>query len=159
MWKNKTINRISQGRRNCHTEKPSYFYQFLEPLSKELAYVAREQENSIFASLRTVLTHATAFVENILQQVIKAEKQPDEPWANLKERLELLNEKGYLTPEIRDVLHHVLQIGNKAAHDARLFRNKPGCLCRALFSKYATIDEKRKKPTESTAGWLLYVFI
>ncbi|MFC5591274.1 DUF4145 domain-containing protein [Sporosarcina soli] len=135
MWKNKTINRISQGRRNCHTEKPSYFYQFLEPLSKELTYVAREQENSIFTSLRTVLTHAKAFVENILQQVIKAEKQPDEPWANLKERFE----KGYLTPEIRDALHHIRQIGNKAAHDARMFRNKPGCLCRTLFSKYTTI--------------------
>ena len=74
-------------------DKPSYFYQFLEPLSKELAYVARELENSIFTSLLTMLTHARVFVENILQQVIKTEKLPDEPWTNLKERLDLLNEK------------------------------------------------------------------
>jgi len=75
----------------------SYFYQFLEPLSKELAHVARELENSIFSGPRTMLTHARVFVENILIQVISAEKLPDEPWKNLKERLDLLNENGYLT--------------------------------------------------------------
>ncbi|KXH81853.1 DUF4145 domain-containing protein [Sporosarcina sp. HYO08] len=103
-------------------DSQSYFYQFLEPLSKELAYVARELENSIFTSPRTMLTHARVFVENILQQVIKAENLPVEQWTNLKERLDLLNEKGYLTPEIRDALHHVRQIGNQAAHNARMFR-------------------------------------
>ena len=100
----------------------TYFYKYLEPLSKELAYVARELENSIFSSPRTMLTHARAFVENILQQVIQAEKLPIEQWTNLKERLDLLNDNGYLTPEIRDALHHVRQIGNKAAHDTRRFR-------------------------------------
>ncbi|WP_318617094.1 DUF4145 domain-containing protein [Sporosarcina sp. YIM B06819] len=103
-------------------DNQSYFYKFLEPISKELAYVARELENSIFTSPRTMLTHARVFVENILQQVILKEKLPDEPWTNLKERLDLLNEKGYLTAEVRDALHHVRQIGNKAAHDARMFR-------------------------------------
>jgi len=34
----------------------------------------------------------------------------------------LLDEKGYLTPEIRDALHHVRRIGNQAAHDSRQFR-------------------------------------
>jgi len=100
----------------------SYFYQFLEPLSKELAHVARELENSIFSGPRTMLTHARVFVENILIQVISAEKLPDEPWKNLKERLDLLNENGYLTAEVRDALHHVRRIGNKAAHDSRQFR-------------------------------------
>ncbi|MER2090912.1 MAG: DUF4145 domain-containing protein, partial [Sporosarcina sp.] len=99
-----------------------YFYNFLEPLSKEHAYVIRELENSIFTSPRTMLTHARIFIENILQKVIQTEKLPDEPWTNLKERLDLLNENGYLTPEIRDALHHVRQIGNKAAHDSRMFR-------------------------------------
>ena len=103
-------------------DKQSYFYQFLEPISKELAFVARELENSIFTSPRTMLTHARIFVENILQQVIQAEKLPDEPWTNLKERIDLLNENGYLTSEIRDALHHVRQIGNQAAHDSRMFR-------------------------------------
>jgi hypothetical protein len=103
-------------------EKQTYFYQFIEPISKELALVARELENSIFTSPRTMLTHARVFVENILQQVIKAENLPDEHRSNLKERLDLLNEKGYLTSEIRDALHFVRQIGNKAAHDSRRFR-------------------------------------
>jgi len=50
----------------------SYFYQFLEPFSKELAHVARELENSIFSGPRTMLTHARVFVENILIQIINA---------------------------------------------------------------------------------------
>lgn len=109
-------------RRNGRMDKPSYFYKFLEPISKELALVARELENSIFTSPRTMLTHARIFVENILQQVIQAEKLPDQLWTNLKERIDLLNGNGYLTPEIRDALHYVRQIGNQAAHDSRMFR-------------------------------------
>ena len=98
------------------------FINSLNQFPKELAFVARELENSIFTSPRTMLTHARIFVENILQQVIQAEKLPDEQWTNLKERIDLLNENGYLTSEIRDALHHVRQIGNQAAHDSRMFR-------------------------------------
>lgn len=79
-------------------------------------------ENSIFKSPRTMLTHARIFVENILQQVIRAEKLSDEQRTNLKERIDLLNQNGYLIPEIHDALHHVRQIGNQAAHDTRMFR-------------------------------------
>lgn len=100
----------------------TYFYQFLEPISKELALLARELENSIFTSPRMMLTHARVFVESILQQVIREEKLTEEPWANLKDRIDLLNFNGYLTAEIRDALHHVRQIGNQAAHDSRVFR-------------------------------------
>ncbi|WHX98392.1 DUF4145 domain-containing protein [Neobacillus sp. DY30] len=103
-------------------DKQSYFYQFIEPLSKELALVARELENSIFTSPRTMLTHARVFVENILQQVIRAEELPDDPRTNLKDQLDMLNDKGYLIPEIRDALHFVRQIGNQAAHNSRMFR-------------------------------------
>ncbi|MDR7000234.1 DUF4145 domain-containing protein [Neobacillus niacini] len=103
-------------------DKHFFFYQFLEPISKELALVAKELENSIFTSPRTMLTHARVFVENILQQVIKAEELPDEPRTNLKERLDMLNDRGYLIPEIRDALHYIRQNGNQAAHDARTFR-------------------------------------
>ncbi|WP_108669110.1 DUF4145 domain-containing protein [Peribacillus acanthi] len=103
-------------------DKQSYFYQFLEPISRELALVARELEISIFTSPRTMLTHARVFVETILQKVIQAEKIQEEPRTNLKERLDLLNDNGYLIPEIKDALHHVRQIGNQAAHDARKFR-------------------------------------
>jgi hypothetical protein len=103
-------------------ENESYFYQFIEPLSKELALVARELENSIFTSPRTMLTHARVFVENILQQVIRAEGLPEDPRANLKDHLDMLNDKGYLIPEIRDALHYVRQTGNQAAHNSRMFR-------------------------------------
>lgn len=100
----------------------SYFYQFFEPISKELASLAHELENSIFTSPCIMLTHARVFVENILQQVIKAEKLPDQQWTGLKERLDLLNENGFLTLEIRDALHYVRRMGNQAAHDSRRFR-------------------------------------
>lgn len=100
----------------------TYFYQFLEPNSKELAFFARELETSIFTGPRTILTHARIFVENILQQVMQAEKLPDNQWTSLKERIDLLNLKGIITSEIREALHHVRQIGNQASHDSRPFR-------------------------------------
>src|SRR3954467_11782203 len=103
-------------------DKQFFFYEFLEPISKELALVAKELETSIFTSPRTMLTHARVFVENILQQVIAAERLPDESRTNLKERLDMLNDKGYLSAEIRDALHYVRQYGNQAAHDSRMFR-------------------------------------
>jgi hypothetical protein len=103
-------------------DRQSYFYSFLEPISKELALLAKELENSIFTSPRTMLTHSRVFIESILEQVVLKEQLPDDPRTSLKERLDLLNEKGYLIPEIRDALHKVRRIGNQAAHDARRFR-------------------------------------
>lgn len=100
----------------------TYFYQFLEPISKELALLAKELENSIFSSPRTMLTHSRVFIENILQQVTKEEGIVDDPRTGLKERLDLLNDQGYLIPDIRDALHLVRRMGNQAAHDARMFR-------------------------------------
>lgn len=103
-------------------DKQSFFYQFLEPISKELAFLARELENSIFTSPRTMLTHSRVFVEGILQQVLKIEKLLDDQRTNLKDRIDFLNEKGYLTVDISDALHYVRRIGNLAAHDSRRFR-------------------------------------
>jgi hypothetical protein len=102
--------------------KQNYFYHFLQPISKELAFLARELENSIFSSPRTMLTHARVFVENILQQVSRAENLEIDPRLNLIDRLGILNEKGYLTPEIRDAFHRIRKIGNEAAHDSRRFK-------------------------------------
>lgn len=99
-----------------------YFYQFLQPISKELAFVACELENSIFTSPRTMLTHARIFIENILQHVMKIEKLTCDQWIGLKEQIDLLNDKGLLTPEIRDALHYIRKLGNQAAHDSRQFR-------------------------------------
>lgn len=119
---NYVITKNKSQRNDVYMTTQPYFYQFLEPISKELALVARELENSIFTSPRMMLTHARVFVENILQQVIRTENLNEEPRANLKDRIDLLNFNGYLTPEIRDALHHVRQIGNQAAHDSRVFR-------------------------------------
>ena len=113
----------------------TYFYQFLEPISKELALLAKELENSIFSSPRTMLTHSRVFIENILQQITKEEGIVEDPRTGLKERLDLLNEQGYLIPEIRDALHLVRRMGNQAAHDARMFRFSEALLSwEALYS-------------------------
>ncbi|WP_018753728.1 DUF4145 domain-containing protein [Paenibacillus sanguinis] len=103
-------------------KQQSYYYHFLEPISKELAYVARELENSIFNSPRTMLTHARTFVENILQKVIQAEKLPEEQRSGFLEKIDLLNKSELLTPEIRNDLHSIRKLGNEAAHDTRMFR-------------------------------------
>ncbi|WP_423410498.1 DUF4145 domain-containing protein [Heyndrickxia sp. MSNUG] len=113
----------------------TYFYQFLEPISKELALLAKELENSIFTSPRTMLTHSRVFIENILQQVSQAEELVEDPRTNLKERLDMLNDNGYLIPDIRDALHLVRRLGNQAAHDARMFRYSEALLSwEALYS-------------------------
>ncbi|WP_251041123.1 DUF4145 domain-containing protein [Bacillus sp. ISL-45] len=113
----------------------TYFYQFLEPISKELALLAKELENSIFSSPRTMLTHSRVFIENILQQVTKEEAIAVDAWTGLKEQLDLLNDQGYLIPEIRDALHLVRRMGNQAAHDARMFRFSEALLSwEALYS-------------------------
>ncbi|HEY4551819.1 MAG TPA: DUF4145 domain-containing protein [Bacillaceae bacterium] len=100
----------------------TYFYQFLEPFNRELAHVARELEFSIFSSPRTMLTHSRTFADTLLQHVMQIEGVPNEERVTLKDRMDMLNEKGYLTPEARDALHAVRMIGNEAAHQTRAFR-------------------------------------
>lgn len=100
----------------------NYYYHFLEQMNKELAFVARELENSIFASPRTMLTHARVFVETILQLVMKEEELPSKISLTLIERIDTLNDNGYITIEVRDALHSVRMLGNQAAHDTRKFR-------------------------------------
>jgi hypothetical protein len=100
----------------------SYFYHFLEPLSKELAFLARELESSIFTSPRTILTHARVFVENILTNVMAYENMKEHPTITLKDRLQLLESEGILLADIRDALHNIRKAGNQASHDARMFR-------------------------------------
>ncbi|MGY0694949.1 DUF4145 domain-containing protein [Virgibacillus sp. FSP13] len=100
----------------------TYFYSFLEHYSKELAYVARELENSIFTSPRTMLTHARTFTEAIIKKVLITEKLNKEIQTNLVDQLELLDDHGIIKPEVRDALHVVRMNGNKAAHDVRQFR-------------------------------------
>lgn len=103
-------------------ERSTYFYHFLEPISRELAFVARELENSIFNSPRMMLTHARIFVENILQKVIQVEKLPEDQRMSFLEKIDLLNKNELLTPDIRNDLHSVRKLGNDAAHDTRMFK-------------------------------------
>ncbi|WP_085993250.1 DUF4145 domain-containing protein [Oceanobacillus senegalensis] len=103
-------------------ESQPYFYQFLKPISKELSYVARELEYSIFTSPRTMLTHARVFVENILQHIIGLEKLSKDRYSNLLEQIELLQKQEIVDQDIYDSLHFVRKLGNQAAHNARAFR-------------------------------------
>lgn len=100
----------------------SYFYKFIEPVSRELAYVARELENSVFTGPRTMLTHARTFANAILENVMEQEKLHDEQYNSLKERIDILSDNGLLIKEICDALHHVRLSGNQAAHQVRPFR-------------------------------------
>lgn len=100
----------------------SYFYQFLEPISKDLARLAKELEKSIFTGPRVMLTHSRVFIEHILKLVINIEKLPLDSKTTLIDQIQLLHGNGYLTEEITDALHYVRKIGNQAAHDARKFR-------------------------------------
>jgi len=100
----------------------SYFYKFIKPISKELAYVARELENSVFTVPRTMLTHARIFANAILENVMEQEEIHDKHYNSLKERIDILDENGLLTKEICDALHHVRLSGNQAAHQVRPFR-------------------------------------
>ncbi|QWC23585.1 DUF4145 domain-containing protein [Bacillus haikouensis] len=99
-----------------------YFYQFLEPISNELALLAKELEKSVFSSPRTMLTHTRVFVENVLKDVMKEENLSEIPQMTLIDRINLLNENGILVPDILNSLHHIRMVGNKAAHDTRVFR-------------------------------------
>ncbi|AST91070.1 hypothetical protein BC6307_07155 [Sutcliffiella cohnii] len=62
------------------------FLYILGPVSKELEFVARELEKSVFTRPRTMLTHARVFVENILQLVMKVEGFIEVNWMTLKVR-------------------------------------------------------------------------
>lgn len=106
-----------------------YFYRFLEPVSKDLAHIAKQLENSIFTSPRVVLTHSRIFIEHILQKVIEIENLSQIRKGMLMEQVNLLDENGYLTDEIRDALHYVRMQGNQAAHDPRKFRYSEALLC------------------------------
>lgn len=91
-------------------------------MSKELAYVARELENSVFTSPRTMLTHARTFVEAILEKVLQTENIPNASYLALVERIDVLQDQGLVTKVVLDALHTVRLNGNKAAHDVRPFR-------------------------------------
>ena len=104
------------------SQQQTYFYKFLEPLSKELAYVARELENSIFTSPRTMLTHARTFIEAIVEKVLVIEKLPFETFTSLAEKLDMLDNQELISDDVRNAFHQVRMTGNKAAHDVRQFR-------------------------------------
>ncbi|MDY0407655.1 DUF4145 domain-containing protein [Paracerasibacillus soli] len=104
------------------SQQQTYFYKFLEPLSKELAYVARELENSIFTSPRTMLTHARTFIEAIVEKVLVIEKLPFETFTSLAEKLDMLDNQELISDDVRNAFHQIRMTGNKAAHDVRQFR-------------------------------------
>ncbi|WP_201713033.1 DUF4145 domain-containing protein [Rossellomorea arthrocnemi] len=99
-----------------------YFYQFLEPLSNELALLGKELEHSVFTSPRTMLTHSRVFIENILKSVMKEEGLSEVPLMTIVERINFLNEQGILIKDVLNDLHSIRMTGNQAAHQTRMFR-------------------------------------
>jgi hypothetical protein len=99
-----------------------YFYQFLEPLSNELALLAKELENSVFSSPRTMLTHSRVFIESILKKVMNIENLEETPKMGILDRINALYKEGDLSQEVLESLHHIRIIGNQASHDSRIFR-------------------------------------
>ncbi|WP_282154493.1 DUF4145 domain-containing protein [Cytobacillus gottheilii] len=100
----------------------NYFYKFLEPLSKDLALLARELEYSVFTSPRMMLTHARAFIEDIINRVIKEEGISDIGCSGLNERIYLLQTYDILPVDVRDSVHKVRKLGNEAAHNTKVYR-------------------------------------
>ena len=85
-------------------KEQTYFYHFIQPISKELAYVARELENSIYTSPRTMLTHSRIFIETIVHKVISQEKLKNHMTQNLKENIDLLQVNDLLPEKVIDCI-------------------------------------------------------
>ncbi len=100
----------------------NYFYEFLEPMSKEFARTLKELENVIYSSPRSMLTHSRTFIEVLLEKVMLHENLPSEPYLPIIERIRVLDEQGLLSDEVKHSLHQVRKSGNMASHDARQFR-------------------------------------
>lgn len=102
--------------------KSTYFYQFLEVISKELAYVARELEHSIYTSPRTMLTHGRIFIESILKDVVQIEKLDNHASYTIHDHIKILYEGDYIGDELLNALHEVRKSGNYATHEPRAFK-------------------------------------
>ncbi|UOQ47374.1 DUF4145 domain-containing protein [Gracilibacillus caseinilyticus] len=102
--------------------KQNYFYYFLNELSHDLAAIARELEFSVFSSPRTMLTHSRAFIENLVQRVLRIEEIDAGESNNLNDQIKLLQTNGLLTESPYEALDRIRHLGNQAAHQLRAFR-------------------------------------
>ncbi len=116
------ITRKSYFRRSIAMERTYYFYEFITPISPEIAELAQELEKSIFGSPRSMLTHTRILTENIMHLAAKAEDVKIDGRIGIHELINILDEKGIFTTEIRNELHNLRMIGNQASHDPRQFR-------------------------------------
>lgn len=102
--------------------KKTYFYQFLAPISKELALLARDLEYSVFTSPRMMLTHSRTFVEDIIHRVMKFEGISDQGCSGLIDRIQRLEAQDIFPKEIQEAVHTIRKSGNDAAHNTKAFR-------------------------------------
>lgn len=98
------------------------FYDFLEPISNEFVRTLKELENAIYNSPRSMLTHSRTFIEALLEKVMIHENIDNEPYLTIIERIQDLDQEGYITENVKNSLHEVRKLGNMAAHDTRQFR-------------------------------------
>lgn len=100
----------------------SYFYEFLENESKELAHILYELEDEIYTKPQYMLTHSRAFIELLMDKVMMNEKLTKGISYTILSQIQVLADNDLLTDEVENALHKVRRLGNVAAHDTRKFR-------------------------------------
>lgn len=116
------MNQVMKIKEKGEQSMPTYFYQFLESISEDLAQTAKELEGAIYNSPRSMLTHSRTFIEAILTRVMVYEKMDNEPYLTIRERIQDLEQEELLSNDLIDALNEVRKLGNMAAHDTRQFR-------------------------------------
>lgn len=99
-----------------------HFYHFLKPISEEFTHTLKELEHAIYSSPRSMLTHSRTFIEALLQKIMIHENLDDTTGLTIIERIQKLEEHDLLTDDVRNALHEVRKLGNRASHDTRPFR-------------------------------------
>src|SRR5699024_3605083 len=100
----------------------SYFYDFLEDTSQDLARTLYEIEDTIYTNPRSMLTHSRAFIETLMEKVMIHENMVNETYITKIEQIQDLSSNGLLTENVKNGLHEVRKLGNAAAHNTRQFR-------------------------------------
>src|SRR5699024_6379867 len=103
--------------------KKTYFYQFLEPVSPELAYNLQELEGTIFSGPRKTIAHSRTLMEVVLDKVLIHEDLKLRPPENsLVHKIDKLEKHELISENEKRAFEEIRLLGNKASHDIREFR-------------------------------------
>lgn len=103
--------------------KKTYFYQFLEPVSEELAYNLQELEGTIFTGPRKMIAHSRTLMEVVLDKVLIHENlHVRAPENTLVHKIEKLVKHELISSTQKLAFEEIRLLGNKASHEIRKFR-------------------------------------